>query len=288
MKQSRRGNDFIKPYDTLSPAQYGALMKAAKETDMIVAGHIQEVHGLDGIIAHSQNEVVHLEELLNEFLVGYEKGQYSYPFDMELDESRIESVVKKLKDSSTTLCVTMAIDATVLRKVANSTKFLQEPLIEKYLDRNQFEAIKNESDKHLRIFNQRFPNNIERWYALYERILIEVRKAGVHITLGTDAGVEGVVHGFTVHDELRLLTETGGYTPYETIAAGTKNAAESMGDLTEWGTIAVGKRADLILVNKNPLEDVAHIQDKRGVMAAGRWYLAAELKSFLKESEVGP
>jgi hypothetical protein len=42
------------------------------------------------------------------------------------------------------------------------------------------------------------------------------------------------------------------------------------------------------LVNKNPLEDVAHIQDKQGVMAAGRWYPEAELQSFLKESEVEP
>ena len=287
-KAKAAGYDFIKPYDALTQAQYGALMKAAQETNMIVAGHIQEDVGLDGIIAHGQDEVVHLEELLHEFLVGYEKGPYALPFDLAIDEGRIEAVVNKLKDSNTTLCVTMIIDEVVLRKTTNSTEFLQDPIIEKYLGRIQFEAIKDGTDRHMRIFNERFPNNIERWYALYEKILLAVRKAGVHITLGTDSGVEGVVHGFTVHDELRLLTQTGGYTPYEAIAAGTKNAAAAMNDLAEWGTIDVGKRADLILVNKNPLEDVAHIQDKRGVMAAGRWYPEAELQSFLRESEVGP
>jgi hypothetical protein len=282
------GYDFIKPYDALSQAQYAALMKAAQETNMITVGHIQSDLGLDGVIANGQDEVAHLEELLDEFLVGYERGQYALPFDLAIDEGRIETVVKKLKDSNTTLCVTLIIDEVVLRKVANPTEFLQDPIIKRYLRRDQVEGISDNTDKHLRIFNQRFPNNIERWYSLYEKILPAARKAGVYITLGTDAGVEGVVHGFTVHDELRLLTETGGYTPYEAIAAGTKNAAGAMNDQVEWGTIEVGKRADLILVNENPLENVAHIQDKQGVMAAGRWYPETELQGFLKESEVGP
>jgi imidazolonepropionase-like amidohydrolase len=60
-----------------------------------------------------------------------------------------------------------------------------------------------------------------------------------------------------------------------------------MKDLDEWGTIELGKRTDLILVNENPLENVAHIQDKQGVKAAGRWYPEAELQSFLKEVRLG-
>ncbi len=290
-KAKAAGYDFIKPYDALSQAEHEALMKAAQETDMIVAGHIPEDLGVDGIIAHGQDEVVHLEELVNEFFGGgYEKGPYALPMDWPLDDDPeyIEAVVNKLKESNITLCVTMITDEVVLRKITNPAEFLQDPIIENYLRRDQFTAIEEGTDRHMRAFRERFPNNHERWYALYEKILPAVRKAGVYITLGTDAGLEGIVHGFTVHDELRLLTETGGYSPYEAIAAGTKNAAGSMDDLAEWGTITVGKRADLILVNKNPLEDVAHIQDKQGVMAAGRWYPEAELQSFLKESEVGP
>jgi imidazolonepropionase-like amidohydrolase len=290
-KAKAAGYDFIKPYDALSQAEHEALMKAAQETDMYVAGHIPEDLGLYGIIAHGQDEVVHLEELVNEFFGGgYKKGPYVLPFDWPLDDDPeyIEAVVNKLKESNTTLCVTMITDEVMLRKITNPAEFLQDPIIENYLRRDQFVPIEEGTDRHMRAFKERFPNNFERWYPLYEKILREVRKAGVNITLGTDAGLEGIVHGFTVHDELRLLTETGGYTPYEAIASGTKNAAGSMDDLAEWGTITVGKRADLILVNKNPLEDVAHIQDKQGVMAAGRWYPETELQSFLKESVVGP
>jgi imidazolonepropionase-like amidohydrolase len=284
------GYDFIKPYDQLSQASYEALMKAAKETDMLVAGHIPEALGLDGIIEHGQDEVVHLEELVNEFFGGgYEKGQDALPFDwpLEDDPERIEAVVKKLKDSNITLCATIMLDEFVLKKITNPAEYLQDPIIEKYLWRHYYEGIKDGTDRHLRAFKDRFPNNFERWYPLYKKILAAAKKAGVKITLGTDAGLEGIVHGFTVHDELRIFTETGGFTPYEAIAAGTKVAAESMKDSAEWGTIEVGKRADLILVNKNPLEDVAHIQDKQGVMAAGRWYSEADLQRFLKESEVG-
>ena len=56
---------------------------------------------------------------------------------------------------------------------------------------------------------------------------------------------------------------------------------EAMGGGNEFGTIETGKRADLILVNKNPLEDIAHIKDHRGVMANGKWYGRADLEKMI-------
>ena len=111
--------------------------------------------------------------------------------------------------------------------------------------------------------------------------------AGVRGALVLDlfagTGAMGIVPGFSIHDELRILVESG-FTPYEAIATGTVNAstvAEAMAGKDDFGTIEVGKRADFILVNRNPFEDAAHIKDHRGVMAAGEWYDAAYLQAAI-------
>ena len=90
-----------------------------------------------------------------------------------------------------------------------------------------------------------------------------MKKAGIPLLLSTDAGTGGmgIVPGFSIHDKLRILTENG-FTPYEAIITGTvtaSNVIQTMTGAGDFGTIEVGKRADLILVNKNPLSDVANI-----------------------------
>ena len=83
------------------------------------------------------------------------------------------------------------------------------------------------------------------------------------------------------------MTENG-FTPYEAIKTGTVNAAEVVKKMTandDFGTIEIGKRADLILIKHNPLEDVGHIRAPLGVMAAGRWYEKTELQKMIKLSK---
>ena len=127
-----------------------------------------------------------------------------------------------------------------------------------------------------------FKNDIDRW------MLIELHNAGVLLLLSTDAGSGGmgIIPGFSIHDELRILVENG-FTPYEAIATGTINASivvEKMTGEGDFGTIEVGKRADLILLKENPLENVDAIQNPVGVMAAGRWFPRETLLKFIKIS----
>jgi imidazolonepropionase-like amidohydrolase len=82
-----------------------------------------------------------------------------------------------------------------------------------------------------------------------------------------------------------LLVEAG-LTPFEALATGTRNAAQitgRMGADNDWGTIEAGNQADLLLLPRNPLEDVTRTQDRLGVMVRGQWFTQAELDGLVDE-----
>ena len=110
-----------------------------------------------------------------------------------------------------------------------------------------------------------------------------LHKEGVKILLGTDAGYPGVLPGFALHGpfgELHNLVGAG-LAPYEVIRAGTRDAAEFLRLLDQLGTVTVGKRADLILVEGNPLVDVGNVAHIAGVVLRGRWLSKADLQARL-------
>ncbi|MGH7566395.1 MAG: amidohydrolase family protein, partial [Gemmatimonadota bacterium] len=116
------------------------------------------------------------------------------------------------------------------------------------------------------------------------RFVGHLHDAGARIQAGTDADVAGSVPGFAIHEELRRLVEAG-LTPREAlrvaIAAPAEYLAEVLSDLEPFGTIVVGGRADLILLDADPLEDVAHLEEPAGVMARGTWFPASDLRAML-------
>jgi imidazolonepropionase-like amidohydrolase len=93
-------------------------------------------------------------------------------------------------------------------------------------------------------------------------------RAGVPIALGTDAGNPGVFHGVAVHRELELLVGAG-LSPMEAIVAATGNAARYLGVGGHLGTIAPGKKADVLIVEGNPLQDIRASRRIRAVIKDG-------------------
>jgi imidazolonepropionase-like amidohydrolase len=85
-----------------------------------------------------------------------------------------------------------------------------------------------------------------------------------------------------LHHELKALKDAG-LSNYAVLSAGTRNAHEFFGTLDRVGTIQKGKRADLILLNANPLNDISATKDRAGVMIKGKWFSQAELKAWLDE-----
>jgi len=73
-----------------------------------------------------------------------------------------------------------------------------------------------------------------------------------------------------------------GFTPFEAIETGTINVARYFGTTAETGTIATGKRADLILLNGNPLQDISNMEKRAGVMLNGHWLPESEIQQRLE------
>jgi imidazolonepropionase-like amidohydrolase len=106
--------------------------------------------------------------------------------------------------------------------------------------------------------------------------------AGVTILLGTDAPQVFSVPGFSLFHEMRDMVEAG-MTPLQVLHSGTVAVARHLGVAGEAGTIAIGKRADLILLDANPLEDIANMEKRSGVIVNGRWLSRADIDRTLDE-----
>jgi len=102
--------------------------------------------------------------------------------------------------------------------------------------------------------------------------------AGVPIGVGSDGGSAIDFPGAMTHRELELLVEAG-LSPVEVITAATRNGALALRKLDELGTIEAGKRADLLLLNANPLEDVRNFRKIDQLMLNGEWIDRASLNT---------
>ena len=116
------------------------------------------------------------------------------------------------------------------------------------------------------------------------RDLTEAREAGVKFLPGTDVGVAFMYAGFSLHDELRLYVSQLGFPPMEALRAATHDPAEFYGVEARQGGIAPGQTADLLLLDANPLENIANTKMVRSVVAAGRVWTRRLLDALLAET----
>lgn len=120
--------------------------------------------------------------------------------------------------------------------------------------------------------------------AFDQKLVGEMFRAGVPILAGTDCLNPYVFPGFSLHDELALLVESG-MTPLAALQAATSSAAAFMGKSADLGTVGAGKLADLVLLDANPLEDIHNTRKIRAVVAGGRLYRRADLDRLLADAE---
>jgi imidazolonepropionase-like amidohydrolase len=113
-----------------------------------------------------------------------------------------------------------------------------------------------------------FMQGIGEWGIAISKL---AHNAGVRFVAGTDvSGYPGQNPMPTLHDELEIFVDRVGMTPAEALAAATRNAAEALGASSDMGTIAVGKFADLVILEANPLDDIRNTRRIVAVIRAGR------------------
>lgn len=151
-------------------------------------------------------------------------------------------------------------------------KYVHPLLQDKWLTSNNY-------NKHS---SPEFLNYLDSIITFHKEMIVAFKKAGVPIVVGTDAGVSGVITGFALHDELELLVDAG-LTNEETLISATRLPSEWLGIDDKVGTIEVGKYADLILLDENPLEDIKNTRTINGVFANGTWIDNEKIDKMLSD-----
>lgn len=300
------GFDFLKVYSYLSGQDYDRAMRKAEDLGMYVVGHIPYAVGLEHALDGGMDEIAHVEELIYEFF-NFDRNQQLSPgewtqaiiesvlieYDFESESFLADFIVKnrsvmdqicaQLLAADAPVSTTMVVDGIVLMKNFEPQTFLSRPE-NIYFEKGYLDDYLQGDEKHL---NQcRGVETVCAAKAVIDLwILQELHEAGVILVLGSDAGTGGmgIVPGFSVHDELETLLGVG-LTPYQALETATVNAAlvaERMIGEGDFGAIVEGNRADLLLVDENPLEDISTLREALGVMANGRWYPRSVLEEYI-------
>ena len=126
------------------------------------------------------------------------------------------------------------------------------------------------------------PDAADLWANNRLKVLKALSDGGAGILMGTDSPQIFSVPGFSLHREMQAMAEAG-LSPYEILVSGTRAGGEYFRRSDTFGTVAVGRRADLILLNTNPLDDVGNVTDRAGVMVRGRWFSEGYIQERLDE-----
>jgi imidazolonepropionase-like amidohydrolase len=119
-----------------------------------------------------------------------------------------------------------------------------------------------------------------REFGKFQELTGKLHRAGVPLLVGTDAPEPQVTPGFSLHQELEMLVESG-LPPAAALRASTLNNAAVLGEKERLGTIAVGKTADIVLLDANPLDDIRHTRRIDLVVHQGKMCRPAELLKFV-------
>lgn len=271
VEQKRAGYDVIKIHGEFTREGYRRLFEVARREQIRVVGHSPRSLGYEVMSEERQDAVAHAEEYL------YDRQGSSRNF-AEL-EPKIPAIARATAQAGTWLIPNLTAYKNIGEQAIDINAVFNRPEM-RYLPPDIAAQWGPGNNPYHARFRHLPHDSFWARYRLLEKLTKGFRDAGVRLLAGTDAMNPSVIPGFSLHDELRDLVAAG-LTPYESLRAATANAAEFLGAAAEFGTVAVGRRADLILVEADPLKDVGNAAKRAGVMLRGRWLAEEELRRML-------
>jgi imidazolonepropionase-like amidohydrolase len=285
-----QGYDEIKITFMVKAAVYDAIIQTASRLNIKVTGHVGPLAGLDKALLAKQ-QIEHMDEFIEVLLPDTSFNHGMSVSDMGiwrkpnwetvkyLDESKIPALVDKIKEAGIFVTPTNYFFVSCFGEGMSEKRIKAKP------DYNFIpSSIKSERWQIRDLYLQRGFSESDRQKYVYlrEKMVEELWKAGVPLMAGSDSPEWFLVQGFALHDELIEFVKAG-LSPFAALQTATINPATYLQIVDEKGSVQIGKQADFILLNKNPLENIKHTKDIWAVFCNEEYYEDAQINRILKD-----
>lgn len=283
----QQGVDFVKVYSGLPREAYLAIAEEARRRQMVFAGHVPDGVGPAEASEAGQKSCEHLLGVLmgcsrreRELLEaqGMPMMERARRVLDSYDPAKARQLCGVLRQNRTWQCPTVVM----LEALAHLDQpgFRHDPRLA-YMPPPTASAWDATNSPVFGKFTSADWDCARATQAQRREVVRLMAKAGVGILAGTDTPNPGCFPGFSLHDELALLVACG-LTPLQALQTATLNPARYLDRTKDSGTVQVGKEADLVLLNANPLERIQETTNIAAVFVRGRHLERAELDSLLQ------
>jgi imidazolonepropionase-like amidohydrolase len=285
LEQKEAGYDLLKIHPGVSREAFDTLAATAHRVGIPFAGHVPEDVGIHSALEARYATIDHLDGYIEGMLregspVNAEQSAFfGLNLGEQLDESKLRPLVEATKRAGVWNVPTQVLLENLV--LAGSSQELAQRPEMRYVtaeNRAQWAEVKD----GMLAETGSTPESARRTIEMRRRLIKALHAAGAGLLLGSDAPQIYNVPGFSTHRELESLVASG-LTPFQALETGTRNVATYFGTERETGTIEKGKRADLILLEADPLADIRNTTRRSGVMVRGRWLSQAEIERRLAE-----
>ena len=283
-EQFKAGYDFLKIHPGLSLAEFNAIADAANERGMPFAGHVPEDVSVQQAIAAGIATIDHLDGYMPALVVANDDptGGFGGFFGVYLAEFADESAIDAIAAATAEKGVWNVPTETLFEQLlsAEGAQRLADRPEMKYMPPGTLENWKQAKANTLND-PQYNAQTVARAIELRRKLILALHRSGAGLLLGSDAPQVFNVPGFSLHRELAILVDAG-LSPFEALQTGTVYPASFLNIEDRIGTVQTGLDADLVLLDANPLDDIANSRRVHGVMLRGRWLSRQELDRMLR------